>query len=99
MRCFEGRMFDMQRGAWVACQRCSGSGRVVVYLYLSQSAAYGSPARDPLRAGVLLPGLRFFRVAGWGWVVENRDRVAECAHPFEKSTPGFKDASIHGLPS
>jgi hypothetical protein len=99
MRCFEGRMFDMQRGAWVACQRCSGSGRVVVYLYLSQSAVHGSPARDPLRAGVLLPGLRFFRVAGWGWVVENRDRVAECAHPFEKSTPGFKDASIHGLPS
>jgi hypothetical protein len=27
MRCFEGR------GAWVACERCSGSGWVVVYLY------------------------------------------------------------------
>jgi hypothetical protein len=34
MRCFEGRVYDMQRGAWVACQRCSGTARrVVVYLY------------------------------------------------------------------
>jgi PHP family Zn ribbon phosphoesterase len=33
MRCFEGRVYDMERGAWVACERCSGSGRVVVYLY------------------------------------------------------------------
>jgi hypothetical protein len=33
LRCFEGRVYDMQRGAWVACERCSGSGRVVVYLY------------------------------------------------------------------
>jgi hypothetical protein len=32
-RCFEGRVYDMQRGAWVARERCSGSGRVVVYLY------------------------------------------------------------------
>jgi hypothetical protein len=33
MRCFEGRVYDVQRGAWVACERCSGSGLVVVYLY------------------------------------------------------------------
>jgi hypothetical protein len=33
MRCFEGRVYDMQHGAWVACERCSGSGRVVVYVY------------------------------------------------------------------
>ena len=33
MRCFEGRVYDIERGAWVACERCSGSGRVVVYLY------------------------------------------------------------------
>jgi hypothetical protein len=33
MRCFEGRVYDMERGAWVACERRSGSGRVVVYLY------------------------------------------------------------------
>jgi hypothetical protein len=32
-RCFEGRVFDTQRGAWVACERCSGTARVVVYLY------------------------------------------------------------------
>ena len=32
-RCFEGRVYDTERGAWVACERCSGSGRVVVYLY------------------------------------------------------------------
>ena len=99
MRCFEGRVYDMERGAWVACERCSGTARVVVYLYPKMKGAHGSLGRDLLRAGVLLPGLRFFRVAGWGWVVENRDRVAECAHPFEKSTPGFKDASIHGLSS
>jgi hypothetical protein len=33
LRCFAGRVYDMQRGAWVACERCSGSGRVVVYVY------------------------------------------------------------------
>jgi hypothetical protein len=33
MRCFEGRVYDIERGAWVACERCSGSGRVMVYLY------------------------------------------------------------------
>jgi hypothetical protein len=33
MRCFEGRVYDMERGAWVACERCSGTGRVLVYLY------------------------------------------------------------------
>ena len=33
MRCFEGRVYDMERGAWVSCERCSGSARVVVYLY------------------------------------------------------------------
>jgi hypothetical protein len=32
-RCFEERVYDEQGGAWVACERCSGSGRVVVYLY------------------------------------------------------------------
>src|SRR5215208_2190715 len=32
-RCFEGRVYDMERGAWVACERCSGSGLVMVYLY------------------------------------------------------------------
>jgi hypothetical protein len=33
MRCFEGRVYDVQRGAWVACERCSGTARVVVYVY------------------------------------------------------------------
>jgi predicted Zn-dependent protease len=33
VRCFEGRVYDVQRSAWVACERCSGSGRVMVYLY------------------------------------------------------------------
>jgi hypothetical protein len=33
MRCFEGRVYDSERGAWVACERCSGTARVVVYLY------------------------------------------------------------------
>jgi hypothetical protein len=32
-RCFEGRVYDIERGTWVACERCLGSGRVVVYLY------------------------------------------------------------------
>jgi hypothetical protein len=59
MRCFEGPVYDMQRGAWVACERCSGSGRVVVYLStLRQSAPHGSAACDPLPAGVLVMGLR-----------------------------------------
>jgi hypothetical protein len=33
LRCFKGNVYDMERGAWVACERCSGTGRVVVYLY------------------------------------------------------------------
>jgi PHP family Zn ribbon phosphoesterase len=32
-RCFEGRVYDEQRGAWMACERCSGTGQVMVYLY------------------------------------------------------------------
>jgi hypothetical protein len=32
-RCFEGRAYDIERGAWAACERCSGNGRVMVYLY------------------------------------------------------------------
>ena len=33
LRCFEVRVYDMECVAWVSCERCSGSGRVVVYLY------------------------------------------------------------------
>jgi hypothetical protein len=33
MLCFEGRVYDVARGAWVACERCSGTARVVVYVY------------------------------------------------------------------
>jgi hypothetical protein len=33
MRCFEGRVYDVQRGGWVACEWCSGTARVVVYVY------------------------------------------------------------------
>jgi hypothetical protein len=33
MRCFEGRVYDIERDAWVACERCAGTGRVMVYLY------------------------------------------------------------------
>jgi hypothetical protein len=32
-RCFEGRVYDWQRGAWVACETCSGTGRALVYIY------------------------------------------------------------------
>ena len=32
-RCFEGHVYDAQRGPWVACERCSGTARVVVYVY------------------------------------------------------------------
>jgi uncharacterized protein (DUF983 family) len=33
LRCFEGRVYDAQRHAWVACERCLGTARVVVYVY------------------------------------------------------------------
>jgi len=33
LRCLEGGVYDVERGAWVACERCSGIGRVVLYLY------------------------------------------------------------------
>jgi len=33
LRCFEGTVYDMQRDAWVACERCSDTAIVVVYFY------------------------------------------------------------------
>jgi hypothetical protein len=33
LRCFGRRVYDIEGGAWVACERFSGSGRVVVYVY------------------------------------------------------------------
>ena len=33
MRCFEGRVYDIECGEWVACERCSGTAKVVVYVY------------------------------------------------------------------
>jgi hypothetical protein len=33
MRCFEGRDYDSEHSALVTCERCSGTGRVMVYLY------------------------------------------------------------------
>jgi hypothetical protein len=33
LRCFEGHVYEPQRDAWVACERCSGTPRVVVYIY------------------------------------------------------------------
>jgi hypothetical protein len=33
LQCFEGRVYDIEHGAWVVCKRCSGSARVVVYVY------------------------------------------------------------------
>jgi hypothetical protein len=33
LRCFEGRVYDVQRDAWATCERCSGTARVVVYVY------------------------------------------------------------------
>ena len=33
LRCFDGRVYDAQRDTWVACERCSASSRVVVYIY------------------------------------------------------------------
>jgi hypothetical protein len=51
MRCFEGRMYDMQRGTWVTCERCSGTGRVV-YVYLSST--FKNNTRSEPRIPVLL---------------------------------------------
>jgi hypothetical protein len=33
LRCLEGRVYDAGRDAWVACERCSGTMRVLVYVY------------------------------------------------------------------
>jgi hypothetical protein len=32
-RYFEERVYDIERGTWLACEPCSGTARVVVYLY------------------------------------------------------------------
>src|SRR5215213_11334992 len=66
---------------------------------LSPSAVHGRVASHPLRAGVPLAGLQFFRVAGWGWVAEMSGCIAGSARPIEKSGQGCLDASIHRLSS
>jgi hypothetical protein len=58
----------------------------------------GSAASDPLQAGVLAMGLRFFRAEGWGWVAEIGGHIAGCAHPLGKSGSGFADTSKHRSP-
>jgi len=60
MRCFAGRLYDIERGGWVACERCSGSRRVVVYLYPKLKPVQGRAASDRLRAGALPMGFRFY---------------------------------------
>jgi hypothetical protein len=55
MRCFEGLVYDVQRGAWVVCERCSGSGRAVVYVH---------PKKAPLTvAGHVI----LFEPKPWQW--------------------------------
>ena len=33
LRCYEGHKYDVERGAWVECRTCCGSGQAVVYVY------------------------------------------------------------------
>jgi hypothetical protein len=42
-------------------------------------------------------GLRFYWVAGWGWVAGMGGCIAGFAHPLEKSATSFKNTSIHRL--
>ena len=46
LRCLDGRVYDMQRGAWVACERCSGTVRVVVSVYPKRETRRGVDATD-----------------------------------------------------
>ena len=59
------------------------------YALYAGDPSNGSYACDPLRAGVPLPGLRFFYVEkwGWGWVAKIGGRTAGGAHLLEKSAP------------
>ena len=93
MHCIEERMYDIQRGAWVACERCSGG------LRLPQSRVPSTVAQRVIHFGPEPPlaGLRFSRVAGWGWVVEHCGRVAGWTHPTEKSAASLMNTSIHRL--
>jgi hypothetical protein len=84
-RCFEGRLYDLERGAWVACERCSGTGRVE-----------GSGLRLPLGKALLTVERRVthfmpeFHCQGSGlcvaeWVLGMSSCIIGCAHPSEKS--------------
>ena len=33
LRCLEGRVYDAQHDEWMPCERCSGTARVMVYVY------------------------------------------------------------------
>jgi hypothetical protein len=50
----------------------------------------GSVASDPLQAGALPTGLRFFCIAGWGWVAEIGGRIAGSA-PSGKNRHQFHE--------
>ena len=41
LRCFEGRVYNIQRDAWVTCERCLGTGRVMVGEPASQTPDSG----------------------------------------------------------
>ncbi len=33
VRCLSGRIYDGERGAWVGCGTCLGTGRIVAFVY------------------------------------------------------------------
>ena len=63
--------------------------------------ACGGVCCGDLRVGRVVISTRYnSRVEGrWGWVAEMGGRGAWCAHPLEKSAPGFAGISIHCLDS
>jgi hypothetical protein len=96
LRSFEGASTRRSAMPGVACERCSGTARVVVYVYPRAKFRRGSVPRDPPRAGASAMGLRFTCVAGWGGRGNTRSRCW-MRTPRRKIRVGFKDSGIHRL--
>jgi len=93
VHCIEERMYDIQRGAWVACERCSGG------LRLPQSRVPSTVAQRVIHFGPepWQVGSGSFALRGERGSRKLAVALLGAHTPSKKSAANFRDASIHRL--
>jgi hypothetical protein len=94
LRCFEGRVYEEQRDASVACERCSEPRGWWFTSTLGQSSIHTSVGCDPLWSGVPSPGLRRFCAPGWGLGRGNRRSRCWVRIPSRKIRTRFQERKV-----